>query len=127
MKVFQDGSRAVKRKGSWTTSRSRAYFGGTVKRTTRKGAQAKLTARGTDFAIVATKGRDKGKARVLVDGKPVAAVDLYARKAKPRTIVYAVSFAKPGRHTIALQALGKKNSRATGKRVELDAFLVLTP
>ena len=127
VKVFQDKSRAVKQKGPWATKKARAYFGSTVKRTTRKGARVQLTARGTDFAIVATKGRDKGKARVLVDGKPVGVVDLNARKAKPRTIVYAVSFAKPGRHTIALQGLGKKNPKAKGKRVELDAFLMLTP
>ena len=127
VKVFQDGSRAVKRKGPWTTSRSRAYFGSTVKRTTRKGARVQLTARGTDFAIVATMGRDKGKARVIVDGRAVATIDLYAPRAKPRTIVHAVSFARPGRHTVALQALGTKNAKAKGKRVELDAFLVLTP
>ena len=46
---------------------------------------------------------------------------------KPKSIVYAVSFAKPGKHSIVLKALGKKHRKSKGTRVELDAFLVLTP
>jgi len=89
-------------------------------------AKQKLTAVGSDFAIVSTKKPNRGRAAVLLDGKRVAIIDLYARRPQTRTIVYAASFPAAGRHTIALQATGTKSRPSKGKRVDLDAFLVLT-
>jgi hypothetical protein len=79
--------------------------------TTRRAAQQKLTATGTDFAIVSTQGRNRGKAKVLIDDRRVATIDL---------------FASAGKHTIVLKAMGSRNRRSQGKRVDLDAFIVLT-
>jgi hypothetical protein len=123
--VFQDGSRAIKQKGLWRTQRAAAYSGGTARASARRGARQKLTAAGTDFAIVSTKGPNRGRAAVLLDGKRVATIDLYARRSRTRQIVYAASFPSAGRHTIALQATGTKSRPSRSKRVDLDAFLVL--
>ena len=93
--------------------------------TTGRGARQKLTAVGTDFAIVSPKEPSQGRAAVLLDGKRVATIDLYARRPQTRTIVYAMSFPTAGGHTIALQATGTKSRPSKGTRVDLDAFLVL--
>ena len=93
--------------------------------TTWRGARQKLTAVGTDFAIVSPKEPSQGRAAVLLDGKRVATIDLYARRPQTRTIVYAMSFPTAGRHTIALQATGTKSRPSKGTRVDLDAFQVL--
>jgi|GEM_PF-3961754 len=126
VRVRQDGTRAVKQQGVWSRKRSPAFFGGSIRATTRKGALQKLTAVGSDFAIVSTKGRNRGKAKVLIDGRRVATIDLYAWKTKPRRIVFAKSFGSVGKHTIVFKATGTKNRKSKGKRVDLDAFVVLT-
>ncbi len=126
VRVRQDGTRALKQKGVWSRKRSSSFFGGSVRATTRKGAVQKLTATGSDFAIISTLGRNRGKAKVLIDGRRVATIDLFAWKTKPRRIVFTKSFASVGKHTIVLKATGTKNRKSKGKRVDLDAFVVLT-
>lgn len=124
--VRQDGSRAVRQMGRWGTKRSASHFGGTVRSSTKRGARQRLAAVGTDFAIVSTKGPNRGRAVVLLDGRRVATIDLYGRTTTPRSIIYAVSFPSAGRHTIDLWATGTKSRQSKGKRVDLDAFLVLS-
>lgn len=127
MKVtaLQDGNRMIKQKGRWWTKRASAYFGRSVRATAQRGAKAKLTIVATDLAIVSTKGPNRGKAKVLLDGKRVATIDLYAPRTRARTIVWAASLPGATKHTLALEVLGAKNPKSKGKRVDLDAFLAL--
>ena len=127
VKVLQDGSSAIKAKGTWATRNSRSAFGGSVRQASKANASQTITVTASDLAIVSTRGPDRGKARVVLDGKAVASLDLYAKATMAKQVIYAVSFPSAGKHTIALVALGKKNPKATGTRVDLDAFLALTP
>ena len=41
------------------------------------------------------------------------------------SVLYAASVTGTGSHTLQVKVLGTKNARASGKRVDVDAFLVL--
>jgi hypothetical protein len=127
VKVVQDGASAIKTKGSWATRDTRSAFGGSVRQAAKAGASQAIGLTASDLAIVSSRGPDRGKAKVLLDGKAVATLDLYSRTTRAKQVVYAVSFPSAGKHTLALVALGSKNAKAKGTRVDLDAFLALTP
>ena len=112
--------------GSWSSQSKASFSGGSVKFASASGRRASLTLSNvTDFAWVTTKGKDRGKADVYVDGVKKATVDLYSALTKYRQIVFTWA-GTAGTHTIQIRVLGTKNAKATGKRVDLDALLALT-
>ena len=44
-------------------------------------------------------GKDRGKARVMLDGKAVASLDLYAKATTAKQVICSVSFPSAGKHT----------------------------
>ena len=76
-------------------------------------------------AVVATKGKDRGKAGIYVDGVLKATVDLYSTTTKARQVVFAAALGA-GAHTVQVKVLGTKNASSKGKRVDLDAIVVLS-
>ena len=114
--------------GSWASQSYANFSGGSVKYASSAGRNVQLTLAGvTDFAWVATLGKDRGMADVYVDGVKKATVDLYAASTKYRQIVFTWdSGGAPGTHTIQIQVLGTKNIKSHGKRVDLDTFVALT-
>ena len=112
----------------WKTATDTArYSGGTVLRASAAGNTVTLTQEGHDFAIVATRGPDKGRFQVYVDGVAGSIVDLYSPTAAYRRIVWQASYPSPAQHTVTLQALGERSSASSATIVEVDAFLVLQP
>jgi len=127
VKVLQDGTSAIKAKGSWAARKTKSAFGGSVRQAAKTGASQTISLTASDLALVSTMGPDRGKAKVVLDGKAVATLDLYSRTTRAKQVIYAVSFSTAGKHTLALVALGSKNAKAKGTLVDLDAFLALTP
>jgi hypothetical protein len=76
-------------------------------------------------AWVASTGANRGKAEVWIDGSKVATVDLYAATAQPRKMVFTKSWSTSASHTLEVRVLGTKNTSSSGKRVDVDAFVVL--
>jgi hypothetical protein len=63
---------------------------------------------------------------VAIDGVRVKTVDLYASKKQARKVVFSRSNLDPAvSHTMTVQATGRKRPASTGKRVDVDAFVVL--
>jgi hypothetical protein len=54
-------------------------------------------------------GPTRGQARIYVDGKLAARVDLFAKSFSPHKIVWSRSWPVNGRHTIAIEVVGTKN------------------
>ena len=79
VKVVQDGASAIKAKGTWAARDSRSAFGGSVRQAAKAGASQAIGLTASDLAIVSTMGPDRGKAKVVLDGKAVATLDLYSR------------------------------------------------
>ena len=80
--------------------------------------RARLSFTGHEVALVATRRTTGGMARILIDGKRVATIDLDAGGTEYRRIVFRRAFATGGRHSIEIRPVGDG-------RVELDAFIVL--
>jgi hypothetical protein len=76
---------------------------------------------------VSHRGTGKGRAIVLVDGDRVATVDLYAAASQRRVVVFSTRFEDGGAHRVEVRVTGSHHPASAGSRVDLDAFLVLTP
>jgi hypothetical protein len=120
------GTPAVAYTGAWSTDAAGGYFGGGVNHASAPGRKATVTVDGaTDLAWVSTKGPDRGKAAVYIDGVKKATIDLYSATTKLRQVVYTIAFGSAASHTIEVRVLGTKNAASSGRRVDLDAFEVI--
>ncbi len=97
---------------------------GTLTRTASKGATAKLRFDGAQFAVVARRGPSGGLVKVILDGKHIDTIDLYAKDGDSRRIVYVRDVPRGG-HEVKLRATGTGAAQSSGAMVWLDAILVL--
>ena len=114
----------VRFSGKWKVARAKAALGRTLARTSVRGAQARVAFRGEQFAVVVRRGSSGGRLAVIVDGKRVDTIDLYAPKADQRRIAYVRNVGR-GRHVLKLRATGTGDARSAGSTVWLDSVLVL--
>jgi hypothetical protein len=118
---YQDANRNIVYSRGWHSSISPAYYGGTDRYTTARSATARLTFVGRSVAWVSALGPTRGSARVYVDGRLIATVNLYSATPVVRRIVFARHWSSARTHTIRVIVLGT----AGHPRVDLDAFIVL--
>jgi exopolysaccharide biosynthesis protein len=121
--AYQDASSKIAFHGTWKRSASAPLFGGSLRYTLKKGGTATFAFTGSQVAWVSMKGRDRGLASVVIDGKAAATVDVKASAATVRRIVYVKLFTGTGRHEIEITSLGTPGR----PRVDLDAILVVVP
>jgi len=119
--LVQQTSRAVHYSGSWATSSSSSYSGGSVRRATTRGASASFTFTGRGIGLVSTLASTRGTVRIYLDGKYVTRVDLRASPTVYRAIVWQTTWSSSHTHTIRLIVDGT----AGRPRIDLDAFVVL--
>ena len=105
---------------TWSTARYSGYAGDRVRYATRKGASATLTFSGTGIAWVGPTGPTRGTARVYLDGKAVATVNLRKSAFHARTLLFAKKFAKAGEHTLKIVVASR------GRPVAIDELIVGT-
>ncbi len=115
--VFQQTARGYTWSVGWTSRSSSAYSGGSAKYATRAGRYVSFRMSGRSFAWVSYKASSRGRAKVYVDGVYRGLVTLTASKASARSLVYAVTFAASGIHTIKVMVYSG--------RVDVDGFVVL--
>jgi glucose/arabinose dehydrogenase len=108
----------------WSSSSTTSYFGGALKYASAAGQKATFTFSGTDFALVSTKGTNRGKFQLYLDGVAGSVVDLYSTAAY-RQVVGIVHFSVAGTHKVEIRVLGQKNAASTGYRVDFDAALTM--
>jgi hypothetical protein len=89
------------------------------------GARATLTFSGSSVAFVTTRGPDRGKAEIWLDGVKIKTIDLYAASQGTRRIVYVRNNLAVGEHTLQIRVVGAKSGASSGTRVDIDAFVVL--
>jgi hypothetical protein len=110
--------------GTWSSSSSANYSGGSVKYTSTAGRYATFTATNArSIAFVGAKGPSRGSFKVYVDGVLKATVSTYSSTTKYRQILYQFSWASPGTHKIKIYVKGTSGH----PRVDIDAFVVLKP
>jgi hypothetical protein len=108
--------------GTWSSSSSANYSGGSVKYTSTAGRYATFTATNArSIAFVGAKGPSRGSFKVYVDGVLKATVSAYSSTTKYRQILYQFNWASPGTHKIKIYVKGTSGH----PRVDIDAFVVL--
>jgi len=125
MRLTQEtgGSPSVRYTGTWNVGARGEYSGGGIRHASSVGRKASLRVTdATDLAWVTTRGPDRGKAEVWVDGVRKKIIDLYAPSLAYRQVVHATSFASAGTHRIEVRVLGTRNPSSDGTRVDIDAF-----
>jgi sugar lactone lactonase YvrE len=82
---------------------------------------------GTGIEYIATKGSDKGKAEVFIDGVSKGIVDLYSATTVNQSVLYSNSSLPSGSHKIDIVPLssGTENPLSSNNLVNIDAFNVL--
>lgn len=114
---LNDRSAAIKYASTWKNASYSAYAGRQVSYSTRKGATATMTFTGTGIAWVGPVGPTRGKAKVYVDGKLAATVNLRKSDFKARVILFAKPL-KAGEHTLRIVVT------TSGKPVAIDELIV---
>ena len=106
--------------GSWRLARIASAWGGLYRFSVTRGSAATYRFSGRAIAWVAPRSTIYGSARVYIDGRLAATVNLQGSPAA-RRIVYVAAWSSTGTHTIRIAVLGTSGH----PRVVVDGFVVL--
>ena len=124
--AHQEWSSSIDYDGMWSTEGVSGAFGGSVRHGSHAGHDAALTFSGSDVSWVSTRGPNRGKAEVWLDGALAATVDLYASTTSTRETVFARSGLSLGSsHVLEIRRATSRNESSRGTRVDVDAFGVI--
>jgi hypothetical protein len=126
--LFQEANSAIAYTGTWSSQRLTSASGGRLKYSSGAGSLAKLTQNGIqNIGWISTKGTNRGLAEVWLDGAKDSTVDLYASSSQYRKVVYVKNELDPSvSHSLETKVLGTKNASSSGRRVDMDALVVLS-
>jgi hypothetical protein len=120
--VSQQTSPAVTWGGTWTTSTSDAYSGGSLRYAVANGPWASYTFTGRSVGFVTSKGPNRGSVKIYVDGSYVGTVGLYASTLTLGYVAWQRTWTSSAKHTIKVVAVANSGH----PRVDVDAFEVLS-
>jgi hypothetical protein len=118
-KRIGDSSKAIVYRFNWSTAAYAAYSGHQVTYATRTGASASLSFTGNGIAWMGPVGPTRGTARVYIDGKAVATVDLRRSTFQARKLLFSKAL-KAGPHTFKIIVT------SSGRPVAIDDLIVGT-
>jgi hypothetical protein len=117
---YQETHSAIVYTGAWREAPYPAYAGRNARWTNATGATATFTFTGRTVVWFGPSGPTRGRANVFIDGQPAGTVDLYALRFRPKTRIFATTFAEAGPHTVVIEVVGTKG-RPT---IAIDQFIV---
>jgi hypothetical protein len=118
--LLQQTSTTIHYTGTWTTTTSTSYSGGSTRYAKVAGASASYTFTGRSIAWIASTSTTRGKVKVYVDGVYVTTVDLYGTT-RHRVLVWQKTWTTAASRTLKLVVAGT----AARPRADLDALGVL--
>jgi hypothetical protein len=119
--LIEDTAPAVTWLGPWLTSHRAWHTAGGAHWTTTAGSSATLLFTGRAIAWIASRGPDRGRVEVWLDGRRVATIDAYARTTTMRALVFSRRWASSGPHILRLVVVGTPGR----SRADVDAFAIL--
>jgi hypothetical protein len=114
-----DSSKAITYRFAWSTAAYASYSGHQVRYATRTGASASISFTGKGIAWMGPVGPTRGTAKVYIDGKAVATVDLRRSTFQARRILFARPLTA-GPHTFKIVVT------SSGRPVAIDDLIVGT-
>jgi outer membrane protein assembly factor BamB len=107
----------------WRTVFAKIAYGGAYRESQTPGEKAIFRTPVTRKVVwIAHAGREEGRARVLVDGRPQGMVDLYATAPATRSITFKGLTRKA--HLVTIEVLGTKDRASRGRWVTVDGWNV---
>jgi hypothetical protein len=119
--VYSERSSRVSYSGTWASSRSSSYLGGTARYASVARRRATISFTGLAVAWVGTAGRSRGSARVYADGALQGTYSTYRSSGSYRRVITGRTFTVVRAHTYRIEVVGTRGH----PRVDLDAFIVL--
>ena len=110
--------------GAWKTSSATSASGRSFAFARSSGASVTIRFLGTHLSWIAKQSPLYGKAKVTLDGKTVATIDLYSATTVWRHTVWQTATLKSGAHTVTIEWTGTKRAAATGTNINIDAIVV---
>ncbi|HET7704217.1 MAG TPA: hypothetical protein VFK35_12525 [Candidatus Limnocylindrales bacterium] len=108
--------------GTWGTTSSTSYSGGSTRYSSTAGSTATFTATlARSIAIVTTKAASRGSFKVYVDNVYKGTISTYSATTRFRQLVYQFNWSTAGTHKIKIVVVGTSGR----PRVDMDAFVVL--
>lgn len=120
MSVYSETNSNLAWSGIWSAVKRSDAYGGTYRQTKRTRSQMVAKFNGTGIVLMGTKAPNLGRASVVVDGKQVATIDLYAKKSAARQRLFDLQGLPDGEHVVTVTALSAKNSRSSGYGFTVD-------
>ena len=118
---YGDVSSSISYKGSWASSSSSSFWGGTARRSMTAGSTATFKFTGRSVGLVALRASNRGAATIYVNGTKVATIDLYSREYLGRQIVWSMDWSTSATRTVTVRVAGT----AGRPRVDIDGFVVV--
>ena len=112
-----DASSRIVYRDTWSIAKYPAYSADQVRYATRTGASATISFTGTGFAWVGPVGPTRGTARIFIDGKAVANVDLRRSSFKARSMLFARAL-PAGAHVVKIVVT------SSGRPVAIDDLIL---
>jgi hypothetical protein len=107
----------------WSTIFDKTALGGAYRASLVKGQKVIFKTPVTRSVVwIAHRGRQEGRARVLIDGRPRGTFDLYAPVASDRSFTFKGLSRKA--HFVTIEVLGTKDAASRGRWVTVDGFNV---
>jgi Glyoxal oxidase N-terminus len=123
-KGYDSSSPFVHYKGTWVDAYSTDYIGGSLRKTTEKGATVYFTFSGTGIEWFGCMGPRHGSAHVYIDGHYVQRIDAYARRDRVQQRLFWTYDLSPSKHTMKIVNAGKKGKHRWYPGIDVDAFVV---
>jgi hypothetical protein len=124
--VAQEVDGAVSTTSGWTSASLASASGNAVRHAEAAGAVASFAFTGREVAWVAHSSPARGRAEVWLDGEKKATIDLYSETTQARILQYTIRVDPSVSHRLQVRVLGKRNRQSSSKRIDVDAFVVLS-
>ena len=111
--------------GNWTPVSTSGASNGSFVYANSRGSSVIVKFTGTMLNWIAKKSPVYGKAKVTIDGRTPAYVDLYSPKIEWQQKVWTTGTLAPGTHTVKIEWTGTRNAAATNTNIGLDAVEVI--
>lgn len=120
-RVEEDNSK-ITYKGTWYTKNNSNFSNNAVKTANVDGASLSFNFKGTGIKVISTSDKDKGVAKVTIDGK-VYSADMYNETTKYEDTVLEVSdLSEDDIHTITVEYSGLYALGSSAADIDIDAF-----
>src|SRR5712691_3600063 len=119
---FEETDPSIAYSAGWTQDGSPSLSGGSAAVSDTPGAQATFTFTGPSVSWIGGRSFETGIARVSLDGTFVAEVDTYSKTVEVQVPMFTAVDLTNTRHTLTIEATGRKNAAATLAFIIVDAF-----